>query len=175
MWTPKEVRKLVAQVAGILFGIGGVFLMLANVKATGKINISSNLVSGQIESGSAGLLLLFFAFFLILVPAIFSGRHQPVEKLKKAVKGEKSNKGQTVLQKLIISIVIGAALTTIFFIISQSETLKQYASFSNLLIVFGYCSGALTGLLILGSMFEFFEPSEENQSTLDNNKIEPIK
>lgn len=54
MWTPKEVRKLLAQIAGILFGLGGIALMISGVKATGKINISSNFISGEIESGSAG-------------------------------------------------------------------------------------------------------------------------
>ncbi len=59
MWAPNEIRKLIVQLSGILFGIGGITLMVAGVKATGKINISSNFISGEIESGSAGLLLLF--------------------------------------------------------------------------------------------------------------------
>lgn len=73
MWTPQAVRKLVAQVAGVLFACGGFYLIVQGVQATGRINISSNLVSGQIESGSAGLLMLFLACFLIVLPSFGGG------------------------------------------------------------------------------------------------------
>lgn len=59
MWNPKEFRALIAQLAGIGFGLGGVLLLIEGIQATGKINVSSTLLSGQIESGSAGLILLF--------------------------------------------------------------------------------------------------------------------
>ncbi|CAE6754623.1 hypothetical protein [Paraburkholderia aspalathi] len=70
MWNPKELRALIAQLAGIGFGVGGVLLLLKGIQATGKINVSSSLLSGQIESGSAGLILLFFSFFLIALPTL---------------------------------------------------------------------------------------------------------
>jgi nitric oxide reductase large subunit len=67
MWTPSEVRKLVALVAGILAFAAGIYLLITQVKAEGKINITSNIMSGEIESGSAGLLLCFLALALIVV------------------------------------------------------------------------------------------------------------
>lgn len=62
MWTPNEIIKLVAQIAGIIFGFGGILLMISGVKVSGKISISTDLISGEIESSSAGLLLLFNPF-----------------------------------------------------------------------------------------------------------------
>lgn len=70
MWNPKEFRALIAQFAGIGFGLGGVLLLIEGIQATGKINVSSTLLSGQIESGSAGLILLFFSFLLICIPTL---------------------------------------------------------------------------------------------------------
>lgn len=73
MWTPHEVRKLLAQVAGLIFGVAGVWLIVSGVQATGKLDISSSVLSGKLESGSAGLFLVFLGFLLILFPALSSG------------------------------------------------------------------------------------------------------
>jgi hypothetical protein len=169
MWTPREVRKLIAQISGIIFGIGGILLMIADVKTTGKINITSNLVSGQIESGSAGLLLLFFSFFLILIPAISGKNIQSTEKNKKVNKNNQVNKGLTMLHKAIISAIVCGTLSIICFLSSHTEALKTHTSFTNFLLIGGYGLGAMTGLLIIGSVFEFFEPSEEKQNNQDAN------
>ena len=74
MWSPHEIRKLIAQLSGIALGISGVVLMIQGVQATGRINVSFSILTGEIESGSAGLLLLFFAFLLIAVPALWGPR-----------------------------------------------------------------------------------------------------
>lgn len=71
MWNPSEIRKLIAQIAGFGFGAAGVWLLISGVRATGSLNITSSALSGKIESGSAGLFLIFLGFFLILFPAIF--------------------------------------------------------------------------------------------------------
>lgn len=169
MWTPREVRKLIAQISGMIFGIGGILLMIADVKTTGKINITSNLVSGQIESGSAGLLLLFFSFFLILIPAIIGKNTPTIEKSRKEIKNNKANKGLTILHKSIISAIVCGTLSVICFLSSYSETLKTHTSFTNFLLIGGYGIGALTGILIISALFEVFEPSEEKQNNQDTN------
>lgn len=168
MWTPREVRKLIAQCAGVLFGIGGILLMVADVKATGKINISTNLVSGQIESGSAGLLLLFFAFFLVLIPA-FQGRHtDPIP--KKASKSNTKSKSLTTVQKDIIICLVTTLLTTTFFIGGQQLGLNGYTGFSNLLIIGGYCFGAFTGLVIIGTIFDFADDGQNIKESKEEKK-----
>lgn len=172
MWTPKEVRKLIAQISGILFGIGGMIFMLTDIKATGKVNITSNLVSGQIESGSAGLLLIFFAFFLILIPTIFTGRTQVIEKSQQITNLNKPIKNFTLLQKAIISAIISSLLTAFFFLITKASFIRDHNSFVNLLIIGGYFFGVITGLLLIGCLIEFFEPSEEKKV---NNPIEENK
>lgn len=74
MWTPAEIRRLIAQIAGVGLAIGGFILLIQGVRATGHINISSSLLSGEIESGSAGLFLLFLGFLLIALPIFW---HSP--------------------------------------------------------------------------------------------------
>lgn len=160
MWNPREVRKLLAQIAGFLFGLGGIVLMITDVRATGKINISSNLISGEIESGSAGLLLIFFAFFLIIIPSMASKSNQATEPNKAM---DKTSVSLKLLHKMLISDMICGILSITCFLISNSEKLKDNHSFTNLLVIGGYGFGALFGLLALAAMFEFFEQSENNQ------------
>ncbi len=74
MWTPHEIRKLIAQIAGLLFGGSGVWLLIDGVQASGTLDITSELLSGKIESGSAGLFLLFLGFLLILFPSFFGSK-----------------------------------------------------------------------------------------------------
>jgi len=160
MWTPQEVRKLISQCAGILFGIGGILLMIADVKATGKINISTNLVSGQIESGSAGLLLLFFAFFLVLLPA-FQVRQTSIPQQKKTNKGSSVKKSFSPVLKDIIIALTSGVLTIVFFLGGHQLGLKGISGFSNTLIIGGYCFASFTGLAILGAFFDFAEVGQE--------------
>ena len=167
MWTPKEVRKLIAQIAGILFGIGGIALMIADVKATGKINISTTLVSGQIESGSAGLLLLFFSFFLVIMPS-FSGREIKRKKKKENAKTD----NLSLVQKDIIISIVGGILTSSFFIISPLLNEKGYTSFSTILLIAAYLFAVLTVIGIIAILFDFVDPENEN---IDNEKKEEEK
>jgi uncharacterized membrane protein len=69
MWSPKEVQKLICQIAGIIFGIGGMLIIIKDIKTTGKISFTTKIFSGQIESGSEGLLLVFMPIFLLIVPS----------------------------------------------------------------------------------------------------------
>jgi hypothetical protein len=167
MWTPKEVRKLIAQIAGILFGIGGIALMIADVKATGKINISTTLVSGQIESGSAGLLLLFFSFFLVIMPS-FSGREITRKKKKKNSKTD----NLSLVQKDIIISIVGGVLTSSFFIISPLLNEKGYTGFSTILLIVAYLFAVLTVIGIIAILFDFVNPENEN---IENEKKEEEK
>ena len=79
MWTPSEVRKLITLIFGFVLMGCGVYLIIAQVQAEGTINISLSTASGEIESGSAGMLLCFFAFFLIVASIIGRSRTRRAE------------------------------------------------------------------------------------------------
>ncbi len=66
MWTPNEIRKLIALITGIILAAIGILLLFHQVQASGNIKINMNIINGEIESGSAGMLLLFFSFFIIV-------------------------------------------------------------------------------------------------------------
>ena len=159
MWTPKEVRKLIAQFVGVLFGIRGIILMISDVKATGKINITTNLVSGQIESGSAGLLLLFFSFFLVLIPA-FLGWHSVVanELIPESINSRKRLSNN---QRNVIISLVSVTITIICFFSSRSLNKSGDANFSAFLTITGFCFGTFSGLAIIGTMFDFGKTGEE--------------
>ena len=75
MWTPAEIRRLIAQLAGVALTVGGFVLLVLGIRASGRINVSSSILSGEIESGSAGLFLLFIGFLLIALPIFWDSRH----------------------------------------------------------------------------------------------------
>jgi len=67
MWTPREIRRLIVLIAGIGFMIVGIVLIVKQIQATGLIDIGSEAFKGRIQSGSAGLFVCFFAFWLVFV------------------------------------------------------------------------------------------------------------
>ena len=69
-WTPKEIRKTILFILGIVLIILGVILIFKDVKTEGSIKLDLNIFSGEIKSGSAGLFLIFFAFFFITLTFI---------------------------------------------------------------------------------------------------------
>ena len=76
MWSPKEIRKTIMLIAGILFIVTGIFLIVNQVSASGSIDINSTFVSGKIQSGSAGLFLCFIGFLLCVFTMLPNGDHE---------------------------------------------------------------------------------------------------
>ncbi|MGN6419324.1 MAG: hypothetical protein ACTHMC_17630 [Pseudobacter sp.] len=173
MWNPKEVRKLIAQVSGILFGIGGFYLMTVDAKATGKINITSNLLSGQIESGSAGLLLIFFAFFLIMLPTFLGGHH--VRKEPSLTGNPEKKKNLTEYSKTVIAFLVTALLCAGSFFYSDHLANKGHQNFSGVLSFVGYLLVALTGVFFFGVLFYFFGGSESESNINEESPSETGK
>ena len=67
MWTPKEIRKLITLISGLVFFCLGIYLMCNQIKADGSIDIKTTLLTGHIKSGSAGLFICFFAVVMLLI------------------------------------------------------------------------------------------------------------
>jgi len=64
---PIDPYRLVGLIAGIVFFGIGIYLVLHGVAAEGTIDIQSTILSGKITAGSAGLFVLFFSFFMIII------------------------------------------------------------------------------------------------------------
>lgn len=71
MWKPSDVRKLIVQLFGITLGVSGVYLIATEAKA-GVISIKLDFkaMSSELTTGQAGIYILFFSFFLVLLPTI---------------------------------------------------------------------------------------------------------
>jgi F0F1-type ATP synthase assembly protein I len=171
MWTPNEIRKLIAQFAGIVFGIGGIALMMSGIKATGKINISTNIISGEIESGSAGLLLLFFSFFLIVIPSFRSGKvsHSIETNLNQKDESRRSKE----MKKLLKTSLIGTAITLALFFGGQILLDNDY-KFGSFLMFGGVIIGIITGFIIIGIGYVYVSDDFE-EIEIDKNPTEEKK
>ena len=164
-WTPNDVRKLISQTSGIALAIYGITLIVNDVKASGKINFTTSLISGEVESGSAGILLLFFSIILIIVPTI------SFRKLK-AESQEALIENKSILNfkaRFIIGILIGIILSFALNYFGKLS-LENGLSIGNLLITGCFIIGVITGIgmiilvltWITGELDTFGDPSNED-------------
>lgn len=72
--TFNELMRLLLMISGIAFFGVGVWMIKDGVAAEGTIDIRSAFLTGSLKTGSAGLFVAFFAFFMILTSVMFSHR-----------------------------------------------------------------------------------------------------
>lgn len=109
MWTPHEVRKLIAQVAGVALGIAGLLMMLEDLSVTGLIALSSSLSSGNLSRGSVGLLLLCLALLLVALPALWGA--EPISGLRDPTRRFKLVATAAAMRRFVIVTAAGVALS----------------------------------------------------------------
>lgn len=100
-WEPTHIIKLIGLIVGFVLVLLGASLLSKEIQAVGSISIQTLFGSGEITSGSAGLFLLFFAFFIMAISLsgmkTSQGIHQHSKSFPKAF-------------KVFISILIALAL-----------------------------------------------------------------
>ncbi len=165
MWTPHEVRKLIAQAAGVIFGIAGVILIIKGVQASGHLNISSNILSGQIESGSAGLFLIFLSFLLLILPALFGDR--ATYAVTRSTDAGPSVSEPNTTKRLAIATLFVFILT--LSLIIGGDYLESHFGIKSggLLVMGGIATGMLTAVMFIGLISAWVE---SKQNTELNNK-----
>ena len=73
----QERARLITLIAGIVFFAVGVVMVILGVQADGVIDLKSTFASGSIKTGSAGLFVVFFSFFLIITALLYHGQEKP--------------------------------------------------------------------------------------------------
>lgn len=66
IWTPAEIRKIIALVAGIAAGTVGLYLVVATVVEGGVIDLGAAVLQGQFDRGTTGLLVTLLALVLVI-------------------------------------------------------------------------------------------------------------
>ena len=164
-WTPNDVRKLISQTSGIALAIYGITLIVNDVRASGKINFTTSLISGQVESGSAGILLLFFSIILIIVPTIsFRKLRSESEALTVSEKKSRLNFKARFIIGILLGIILSFALN--YF---GKLSIENGLNIGNLLIIGSFIIGTITGIglvilvitFITGELDTMSEPNED--------------
>lgn len=155
MWTPHEVRKLIAQISGVIFGVAGVILIIKDIKASGHINISSKVLSGQMESGSAGLFILFMSFLLILIPAIFT-RNSTASAIESTNKTMINTEFSDV-KRMAIGTAISITLTLLLIFGGDYLENQLHVNAGALLVMGGIMSGMVSAAMFVGFLITFVE------------------
>lgn len=158
MWTPKEIRKLIALLCGVGIEIAGVWLLVNQIQTTGSIDISSGLISGKIQSGSAGLLICFLGLFVIIFSIIggrdLIGSYKVSESLTQERVGISLD---NIIKKHIIIIII-SGIFVVGLIFGGEYLLKVgWQDSGTLLFVLGVICAVLEIILISNTIYEYME------------------
>jgi hypothetical protein len=164
MWTPNEVRKLIAQLSGIGFCAAGVWLLIKGVSANGTIDITSSALSGKIESGSAGLFLTFLGFLLVLLPAIF-GKHihfPQVQNLQPSENDFSSTRTEIEQPKRYLLSTLTLIATTFILLFLGSYVENTLSRGIGALLVFaGACFGLVSSIMLIAGLISWSEPKSK--------------
>lgn len=66
VWTPAEIRKVVALVAGVATGAVGLYLVFATVIDGGVIDLGGAVLQAQIDRGTTGLVVTLIGLLLVI-------------------------------------------------------------------------------------------------------------
>ncbi|MBN2715963.1 MAG: hypothetical protein JXX14_08905 [Deltaproteobacteria bacterium] len=78
-----------AALGGLILIIGGIFMCMSGLSATGVIDLRSAIVEGKIETGSIGLMSMFLGVILMMVLNIKWRRSAGPEPIKISIEGDK--------------------------------------------------------------------------------------
>jgi hypothetical protein len=67
-----ELRKTIVLIFAIILMIVGIIMILNQISISGNIDLSTALISGKIQSGSAGLFICFFSLVMIFISTLNS-------------------------------------------------------------------------------------------------------
>lgn len=135
--TFEERVRFTTLLAGIAFFAVGVFMVIMGVSAEGVIDLKSTFASGSLKTGSAGLFVLFFSFFLIMTALLF--------RRKEEVKTP--NRGGSIKTALGVFLLLVGLATACGFATVQFE--KSFGSFVFFMGAFAAGFGALGALIVL--------------------------
>jgi hypothetical protein len=136
--------RLLLLLSGIAFFGVGVWMIKSGISAEGSIDIRSELLSGSLKTGSVGLFITFFSFFMILFSVIFSKSpavSQPKPEESSALKSK-----WRVIRIILFSLY---ALTIIADLIARSTTGNEQFLFGCLTGLFGFVSVFLSVGMVL--------------------------
>lgn len=173
MWTPREIRKLLVLLTGVGLEVAGVVLIIKQVDTTGIIDISSSLISGKIQSGSAGLLICFIGLFVIAL-SIFGGKETIIRPSNIQPIGDQTEITVTTLKadekRALLSILLGGLLT-LGLILGGIYLEDRGWKGAGIISFFGFFCAMGEGILIIAFLSSYLDiesnKEKKNKTTSD--------
>ena len=142
--SPSDTNRRIALIAGILFFGFGLLLMVLGIQAEGYIDIQSELVSGKIKTGSAGLFVAFLSFLIIIFSII---------RPKSNIAYEKKSDNRSALSSRgigLIAIALICALLALIILISVFAEVPE--GFGGGLFIAGFGLGYILFTAIIATL-----------------------
>jgi hypothetical protein len=147
--TFNELMRLLLLVSGIVFFGVGVWMIKDGVAAEGSIDIRSAFLTGSLKTGSAGLFVAFFAFFMILTSVMFSHRTS----IPAPVPGQIFKSRMRVFVPVIL---ILWAIAVVMYLIERNTAGSEQILFGWLTAFFGVSAFIFS----IGTFVEYMEETE---------------
>jgi hypothetical protein len=171
MWKPHEVRRLIAQCAGIALGISGLLLMLEDLGATGLIDVSSVFASGTLSRGSIGLLLLCVSLLLVALPALWGA--EPIAGLRDPMRRFRIVATVNALRRFATVTAVAAVLSLILLFGGEFLAVARGSRIAVLLQIGGAALGILSGAMLAFLGFAWVDSANPSGSRDPDEGTEP--
>ena len=154
------MRLLLLSSGIVFFGIA-VWLIKSGINAEGTIDVRSAILSGSVKTGSAGVLIAFLSFFMILASVLFSKWPSMLRR--------DTAKGASPLRIMVCILFSIYALTVGAYLLARSTTGDEK-------LFFGFLTAAFIILSVLFSLLTFFgwlAEEEEKEKRAEQRTTKP--
>ena len=137
-----QIIRLIVCLSGVVFFGVGIWMINDGISAQGVIDIKMEVLTGHLETGSAGLFVTFFAFSMIVV-SFLVGRHPTPSEPK--IKNKKPSKMPVMVS---VTVILWAVDITCYIIQRNSKIEGESSVFTTL-------AGSFLGIAIVFSLLTF--------------------
>lgn len=164
MWTPREIRKLLILLTGIGLEVAGVVMLVNQIQSEGSIDINSSIISGKIQSGSAGLLICFIGLFVIGL-SLIGGKDTIIHSnTGSTLEGkEMTTTTLNVEQKRGLVVILAVGILCLLLIFGGIYFENSGWKGATILSVFGVFFGIIGGILIIAFISSYLDTQPNNK------------
>jgi hypothetical protein len=139
-----QALRLLVCVAGIVFFSFGIWMIKTGTSAQGVIDIKfRELLSGHLETGSAGLFIVFMSFLMILFSFLI-GRHPVKSQVKKDVQK------QSRMPVMVTVTILLWLITSAFYLIARDTKSDNESLLFGVLTFLFFIGSALWSMVTIG-------------------------
>ncbi|MGE5337777.1 MAG: hypothetical protein ACM3PU_08105 [Gemmatimonadota bacterium] len=170
MWKPRDVRKVIAQLAGVALGFAGLSMILEELRATGMVDLGRSLSAGMLSRGTLGLLLLCLSLLLLALPVLWGAR--PIRGLHDPSPPYRLVPTSTLIRRTVLFTALALALSLLLLFGGEEIAINGGQRTGNFLQLLGIVIGVLSAAMIVFLGFTWADSAGPRRSGADEDEPE---